>query len=171
MQRGLVQVYTGNGKGKTTAALGLALRASGAGLRVYIGQFIKRGDYSEIIMLRRLGPSIVVRQYGAGCYVKKPSPADCRRAHRGLELLARAMHSGKYDIVIADEINCAIKAGLLANRDVLDFAAGKPAGVELVLTGRDAPCALLRKADLVTEMRKIKHPFDRGMGARRGIEY
>ena len=171
MQRGLIQVYTGDGKGKTTAALGLALRAGGAGLRIYIGQFIKKGDYSEIVMLRRLRPRVTVRQFGAGCYVKRPSPADHRRARRGLKLLARAMQSGRYDLVVADEINCAVKAGLLSNRDVLGLADGKPSGVELVLTGRDAPRALLRKADLVTEMRKIKHPFDRGVGARRGIEF
>lgn len=172
MQRGLVQIYTGDGKGKTTAALGLALRALGAGLKVYLGQFIKKGEFSEIKALRCFQPNITIRQYGAGRFVKgKPSPADIRCAKRGLADLRRALLSKKYDLVIADEINCAVKAGLITVKEVLLLIDKKPSAVELVLTGRSASRQIMNKADLITEMRKIRHPFDRGEGGRKGIEY
>jgi len=171
MQHGLIQIYTGDGKGKTTAALGLALRAAGAGLKVYLGQFIKKGEFSEIKALRRLKPKIIVCQYGGGRFVKgKPSAADIRCAKKGLATLRKAMLSGKYDLVIADEINCAVNAGLIAAKEVLLLIATKPAGVELVLTGRNAPRQIMKRADLITEMRKIRHPFDRGQPGRMGIE-
>ena len=172
MRRGLVQIYTGNGKGKTTAALGLALRAFGAGLKIYLGQFIKKGLFSEIKALRRFHPDIIIRQYGNGRFVKgKPSPADIRCGQKGLSDLNRVMISGKYDLVIADEIICAVNAGLITAREVLRLIAKKPPDVELVLTGRNAPNQIMKQADLITEMKKIKHPFDKGLGGRKGIEY
>jgi len=172
MQRGLVQLYTGDGKGKTTAALGLALRALGAGLKVYLGQFIKKGPFSEIKALRRFRPNIIIRQYGSGCFVKgKPAPADIRRARKGLNDLSRAMIGGIYDVVIADEIICAVNAGLVTVKEVLRLVDQKPPDVELVLTGRNAPNRIIKRADLVTEMRKIRHPFDKGFSARKGIEF
>jgi cob(I)alamin adenosyltransferase len=172
MQRGLVQIYTGNGKGKTTAALGLALRAVGGGLKVYLGQFIKKGSTCEIKALRRFYPDIIVRQYGRGCFIKgKPSPADILSAQMGLKDMNRAMCCGKYDLVIADEIICALNAGLVSTKDILQLIGKKPVPVELVLTGRDAPASIIKRADLVTEMRKVRHPFDRGFSARKGIEY
>ncbi|MFA7158714.1 MAG: cob(I)yrinic acid a,c-diamide adenosyltransferase [Kiritimatiellia bacterium] len=172
MQRGIVQVYTGDGKGKTTAALGLALRAAGAGLKIYLGQFIKKGATSEILALRRLHPAIAVRQYGRGCFVRgKPAPGDIRAARKGLASLQRAMLGRKYDLVIGDEILCAITAGLLTTGSVLRLITRKPSSVELVLTGRNAPAGVVRRADLVTEMRPVKHPFARGLPARKGIEF
>lgn len=172
MQRGLIQIYTGDGKGKTTAALGLALRALGAGLKVYLGQFIKKGEFSEIRALRRLEPDIVIRQYGSGRFIKdRPSPADIRNAKKRLADLIRVMRSGKYDVIIADEILCAGSCGLLSLNEVKRLLDKKPAGVELVLTGRNAPRQIINKADLVTEMRKVRHPFDRGLAARKGIEF
>ena len=172
MQRGLVQIYTGDGKGKTTAALGLALRALGAGMKVYLGQFIKNGNYSEIKALRRFHPDVIVRQYGSGCFVRgKPAHTDIIKARKGLADLLREMKSEKYDLVIADEIFCAMKAGLVKISGISALIAEKPCSVELVLTGRDAPRRIMPHADLVTEMRKIKHPFDRGEKARRGIEF
>ncbi|MDO9543263.1 MAG: cob(I)yrinic acid a,c-diamide adenosyltransferase [Kiritimatiellia bacterium] len=172
MQRGLVQIYTGAGKGKTTAALGLALRALGAGLKVYLGQFIKKGEFSEIKALRRFKPKIVIRQYGCGRFVRgKPSPADIRNARKGLADLKRAMLGKKYDLVIADEINCAVNAGLISEEKILHLIKKKPPDVELVLTGRNAPSQIMKRADLITEMKKIRHPFDKGEDGRRGIEF
>lgn len=172
MRRGLVQIYTGNGKGKTTAALGLALRALGAGLKIYLGQFIKKGPFSEIKILRRFHPNIIVRQYGSGRFIRgKPNPADIRCAQKGLNDFIRAMISGKYDLVIADEIICTVNAGLISAKDVLCLIDRKPLSVELVLTGRNAPHQIIKRSDLVTEMRKIRHPFDKGVRGRKGIEF
>ena len=172
MQHGLVQIYTGNGKGKTTAALGLALRAFGAGLKVYLCQFIKKGSTGEIKALHRFHPKITVRQYGRGCFIKgQPSPADILSAQKGLKDLNRAVACGKYDLVIADEIICALNAGLISAEDILQLIGKKPSPVELVLTGRNAPDRIIKRADLVTEMRKVRHPFDKGFHARKGIEF
>jgi len=172
MQHGLVQLYTGNGKGKTTAALGLAMRAVGAGLKVYLGQFIKKGSFSEIKALRRFHPDIIVRQYGRGCFVRgKPAAADIRAARQGLKDLQEALTSRKYDLVIGDEIICALNAELISMEDIMKLIVKKPSSVELVLTGRNAPKKIINKTDLVTEMRKVRHPFDKGLSARKGIEY
>ena len=172
MQSGLIQIYTGDGKGKTTAALGLALRASGAGLKIFIGQFIKKGDYSEIRALRRLKPHVVLRQYGRGRFVKgKPSPDDITSARQGLAALTRALVSKKYNVVIADEIFCAVSCRAINKTEVKRLLDKKPSCVELVLTGRNAPASIMKRADLITEMRKIRHPFDRGEPGRRGIEF
>jgi cob(I)alamin adenosyltransferase len=168
---GYVQVYTGEGKGKTTAALGLALRACGAGLRVYLAQFIKQGDYSEVRLLRTRFPELTFCQFGRGCFVKgPPTPADIEAAQAGLKALREAVSGGAFDVVIADELCCACKAGLLTEPDLLDLLQARLPEVELVFTGRDAPPALLDRADLVTEMRAVKHYFARGVNARVGIE-
>lgn len=168
---GYVQVYTGNGKGKTTAALGLALRATGAGLKVYIGQFIKGMQYSEVDILEKNLPEITVEQYGDGCFIKRdPTEEDIKLAEEGLWKLNHAMASGKYDVIIADEANCAVKAKLFPVEKLLDLIDKKPENVELVFTGRDADKRLIDRADLVTEMKPIKHYYDKGIKARKGIE-
>lgn len=172
MKQGYVQIYTGNGKGKTTAALGLTLRAVGAGLKVYIGQFIKKGCTSEIKTLQRRFPDVTVKQYGRGCFIRrKPDPADIQCARRGLAHLRRAITSNRFNLVIADEANGAVAAGLLNIADLLDLIDAKPRGVELVFTGRQAHARLIRRADLVTEMKSVKHYFQRRVPARHGIEY
>ena len=173
MEFGQFQVYTGDGKGKTTAALGLALRASGAGLRVYFGQFLKEGEYGEIRALRRI-PNVTVEQYGSGkgLLLGRDAERDDREcAREGYRRLSDALASGDYDVVIADEINCAMQCGLLVEQDLLDLADRRPEDTELVYTGRGATEALLKKADLATEMRLIKHYFqDKQLPAREGIE-
>jgi cob(I)alamin adenosyltransferase len=169
--KGYIQVYTGDGKCKTTAALGLAVRAVGAGLRVYLGQFIKRGEFSEIRILRERFPEVTVEQFGCGGFIRgKPTPEDCAAARRGLECLRAALRGGQYDLVIADEANTAVGAGVLTEDELLALAAGKPAAVELVFTGRGAGTRLQDRADLVTEMRCVKHYYAAGVPARPGIE-
>ncbi|MGB7297075.1 MAG: cob(I)yrinic acid a,c-diamide adenosyltransferase [Candidatus Aminicenantales bacterium] len=171
--KGYIQVYTGNGKGKTTAALGLALRAAGCGLRTYIGQFLKGQAYGELKAVRKLAPWITIEQYGRKGFIhvtENPDEEDVRRARAGLEKCLRAMLSGRYAIVVLDEVNVALYFGLFGVKDVLDLLDQKPAGVELVLTGRYAPPALLKRADLVTEMKEKKHYYARGVRARAGIE-
>ena len=169
--QGFVQVYTGDGKGKTTAALGLALRAAGAGLRVYFGQFIKNADYSEIKALARFADCITVRQFGRGCFLlTEPAPEDRAAARRGLDNVRQALVSGDYDLVIADEANVAVALGLIEANDLVSLIDRRPEQVELVLTGRGAPDAVLARADLVTEMRCVRHYYDRGVLARQGIE-
>jgi cob(I)alamin adenosyltransferase len=169
--KGYVQVYTGEGKGKTTAALGLSLRAAGAGLRVYIGQFIKSGDYSEIKALRRFSDQITIEQFGLGRFIKgKPHPEDIQAAARGLDRVREVLISGDYDVVILEEASVAAKVGLIAVEDLLDLIAGKPDDKELVITGRDAAPEVIEKADLVTEMKAVKHYYEKGVPARTGIE-
>ena len=169
--QGFVQVYTGDGKGKTTAALGLALRAAGAGLRVYFGQFIKNADYSEIKALARFADCITVRQFGRGCFLlTEPAPEDRAAARRALDAIGLAIVSGDYDLVIADEANVAVALGLIEPDDLVALIDQRPEQVELVLTGRGAPDAVLARADLVTEMRCVRHYYDRGVLARPGIE-
>ena len=172
MNKGYVQIYTGNGKGKTTAALGLALRAVGAGCKVYLGQFIKKGSFSEIKILRQRFPEITVRQYGRGNFIRgTPTPKDLSHARRGLAALHTALTSNKYDIVIADEANYAVACGLLKVDDLLHLIEIKPAGVELIFNGGNAHPRLIRRADLVTRMTAVKHYFQKQVPARRGIEY
>ena len=168
--KGYVQVYTGNGKGKTTASLGLALRAAGAGLKVFIVQFMKQGMYSEIKALKKFD-NIVVEQYGAGQFVKgKPSDAERANCRQGYERLCRIIESGNHDLVIAEEANIACFCGLLSEEDLLHLIAIKPEHIELVITGRYAPASVMDKADLVTEMTQIKHYYQQGVEARVGIE-
>ncbi len=168
---GYVQVYTGDGKGKTTAALGLAIRAGGHGLRTYIGQFIKGQRYGELEALRD-NPYVTIEQYGEVHHIYEDTVTanDVDRAHRGLELAREAMHSGQYDILVLDEINVAIWFGLIEIEEVLAFLDTRPVDVEVVLTGRRAPQELIDRADLVTEMRLVKHYYEQDVMARRGIE-
>jgi len=169
--KGLVQIYTGNGKGKTTSALGLALRASGAGLKVYVGQFIKSGYYSEIKSLKKLKNNIKVEQYGRGCLIKgKPCKKDIEFAENGLLKAKWILAKKLYDIVILDEIIVACYLKLLKPEDVIELVKSKPERTELVLTGRYARPKLLKLADLVTEMKEIKHYYKKGIRARKGIE-
>jgi cob(I)alamin adenosyltransferase len=171
VKKGYIQVYTGDGKGKTTAALGLILRASGAGLRVYLGQFIKGRRTNEIKTLKARFPNVTVRQYGRGGFIRgKPSPEHVKAARKGLAQLRRAMLSRRYDLVIADEANVAVALGLLPAPSLLDLMDEKPESVELVVTGRKADRRVVARADLVTEMREIKHYFRQGVPARPGIE-
>jgi cob(I)alamin adenosyltransferase len=171
--QGYIQVYTGNGKGKTTAALGLALRAAGHGLKTYIGQFLKGQAYGELAAVRRLAPLITIEQFGRSGFIhvtENPEDEDIERARRGLEKCLRAMLSGKFRLVVLDEICVALHFRLLSEKDVHDFLAQKPRDVEVVLTGRYAPPTLLRRADLVTEMKEKKHYYAKGVRARAGIE-
>jgi cob(I)alamin adenosyltransferase len=165
-----VQVFTGDGKGKTTAAMGLAIRAAGAGLRVFIGQFMKPVPTSECRSLAQL-PSITVRQYGLMNYiVGHANENDIRNAHAGLAEIRQFIQSGEYDVVILDEANVACYFGALTVDDVLGLIDEKPAHVELVLTGRRAHPRILERADLVTEMMPVRHYYNAGVLSRRGIE-
>jgi cob(I)alamin adenosyltransferase len=169
--KGYVQVYTGDGKGKTTAAIGLAVRAVGAGLKVFIGQFVKGMDYSELKALERFAPQLLVRQYGRKSFVhNKPTDEDFRLAREGYEDIRRAINSQQYDVVILDEANIAVYFSLLTVDDLLALIDGKPDAVELVFTGRKADPRLLERADLVTEMKEVKHYYQKGIVARDGIE-
>jgi cob(I)alamin adenosyltransferase len=170
--QGLVQVYTGSGKGKTTAALGLAVRAAGQGLRVHIVQFMKGVPYGELSALACL-PNITIKQFGHPEWVdpKAVTPEDCARAEEALADGTEAMLSGQYDLVILDEVNVAVAWGLLPVEKVVEMITTRPANVELVLTGRGARPEIVDLADLVTEMREIKHPYQKGMTSRRGIEF
>lgn len=167
----MIQVYTGDGKGKTTAAVGLAIRAHGQGLRVAFLQFLKtERENGEARVLRQLG--ILCRQYGSGRWLinREPDPEELALAAQGLADAEWAVAAG-YQVVILDEISHAVNLGLLPEEKVRSLAAQLPPDVELVLTGRDMPEALRRMADLLTEMRAVKHPYTQGIGARRGIEY
>jgi cob(I)alamin adenosyltransferase len=171
--RGYVQVYTGNGKGKTTAALGLALRAAGWGYRTYIGQFLKGQSYGELRSVEALVPSITIEQFGRRGFVhvdRDPEEEDFRRAREGLDKCRRALLSGDYDLVVLDEVSVAVHFKLLSEEAILDLIEHKPEAVELVLTGRFAPASWLEKADLVTEMTEVKHYYNCGVRAREGIE-
>ena len=171
MNRGFVQVYTGDGKGKTTAAVGLAVRAAGHGIATYIGQFMKGQPYGELTALRD-HPQITIEQYGsAECRrLDEVTDEDRSRAREGLETAREAMVSKRYGIVVLDEVNVAVWFGLLTEADLLEFLAQRPDDVELVLTGRRAPPGIVQKADLVTECLPIKHYHSRGILARDGIE-
>jgi cob(I)alamin adenosyltransferase len=170
MTQGFIQVYTGNGKGKTTAALGLALRAAGAGKKVFIAQFVKGMHYSELNILPTL-PGITVKQYGRKCFIReKPVQEDYLLARSGLEECAGILLSGEYDIVILDEANIALYYGLFSIEELKSVIVKRASHTELVITGRYAPPALIEMADLVTEMKEIKHYYTRGVEARLGIE-
>jgi cob(I)alamin adenosyltransferase len=171
--KGQIQIYTGNGKGKTTAALGLALRAAGRGYRTYFGQFLKARPSGERAAARKLGGLITFATFGRPGLLRmkgRPEPEDVRWAERGLDLCRKAMLSGRYDIVVLDEINVALYFGLLGLADVLAFLDEQPPTVEIILTGRRAPAALIRRAELVSEIKDIKHYFSAGVPARHGIE-
>jgi cob(I)alamin adenosyltransferase len=173
MELGLVQVYTGDGKGKTTAAVGLAMRAIGKGLKVFMVQFLKGRNYGELETAKRLSDRFEVVQSGLDTFVKKgePSEEDLRLAHEGLEIARKAIMSGEYDIVILDEVNVAIELGVLTVDEVLPLIDERPQGVELVLTGRSAPEEFSERADIITEMKCVRHCFDKGVPMREGIEF
>jgi cob(I)alamin adenosyltransferase len=169
--RGLTQVYTGDGKGKTTAALGLAMRAAGQGKKVIIIQFMK-GDPScgEHIFISRYHPFEIVQLNTGNCF-SQPWEELHSVSQKTLAYAKQALTSADYDMVILDEVFAATSLGLITTPEVLDLIGKRPDAVELVLTGRNAPREVIQQADLVTEMVMIKHPFAKGIGARKGIEY
>ena len=172
MKQGYLQIYTGNGKGKTTAAMGLALRAAGAGLQVYIGQFVKDMKYSEVRLMEQVLPQITIELLGKGCFIDRPpEEGDRQAAQEGLDHVARLMKSGQYDVMILDEISIAIVCGLIPEENVLALIDRRPQEMELVLTGRYMPSSLMEKADLITEMQEVRHYYtEQGVLARDGIE-
>lgn len=168
--KGYTQVYTGNGKGKTTCALGLSLRAVCNGMKVYFGQFLKGTKYSELKAPQYL-PNFVIEQFGKeGFIMGNPTPADIKLGSDAMDKIESVVMSGEYDIVVLDEVCGSIALGVVELDRVLKLIDDKPEHVELVMTGRYAPKELIEKADLVTDMTKIKHYFDEGVQAREGIE-
>ena len=170
--RGYVHIYTGDGKGKTTAAIGLAVRAAGHDCWTYIGQFMKGQKYGELTALAEL-PQVTVEQYGDEGCIRKENVTEVHVSHAvaGLARAREAMLSGKYDIIVLDEVNVALWFGLLTEDAVLSLIDERPPLVELVLTGRRAPQSLVVRADLVTEMKEVKHYYQDGVVARKGIEH
>lgn len=172
MEQGYVQVYTGNGKGKTTAAVGLAMRAAAAGMHVCFYQFMKHGPTGELDAFRVFGDRIVAEQFGTGDELSAPDPeADARAAQRGLAAAREAVLGGTFDVVVLDEASMADSLGYFEPNALVDLALERPDTVELVITGRGASNTLMAVADLVTEMREVKHYYEEGVLARRGIEF
>ncbi|MCF8000528.1 MAG: cob(I)yrinic acid a,c-diamide adenosyltransferase [Halanaerobiales bacterium] len=170
MDKGYVQVYTGNGKGKTTASLGLALRAVCAGKKVYMGQFVKDIRYSEAKAGQYL-PGFKIEQFGQGCFFDRdPNKKDIDAAEKGLAKIEGILKEGKYDIVILDEINIAVYYNLLSPTKVIEVIEKRKPEIEVILTGRYASEIIIKHADLVTEMKEIKHYYENGVKARNGIE-
>lgn len=173
LEKGLVQVYTGNGKGKTSAAFGAALRAIGRGLKVYVIQFIKGGfDYGELHSIKSL-PNLKLAAFGRGRFITetRPPEEDIKLAHEGFKLARKVVSGGEYDMVVLDEINVALHLKMISLNDVIQLVKKRPKHVELILTGRNAPAEIVEVADLVTEMKEIKHPYADGVPPRKGIEY
>jgi cob(I)alamin adenosyltransferase len=171
--RGLLQVYTGDGKGKTTCALGLAFRAVGQGFKVFMVQFLKGRETGEARAAARLAPEMTLRVTGRPGWVKRraPAPEDLARVRAAWELARSVIAAGEHDLVILDEINLALDHGFLPLEETLAVLRQRPPGVEVVLTGRRAPRELMELADLVTEMHPVKHYYQAGVRARRGIEW
>ena len=172
-RKGLVQVYTGNGKGKTTAAFGQALRAVGQGFRVCVIQFMKGRKYGEFLAAERYLPNLTVRLSGLDSFVMRdnPAPLDIELAKQGLALAREAVASGDYEMVILDEINVAVDFKLIPVADVIDLIRTRPPAVDLILTGRYAPPEIIALADTVSEIREVKHHYNAGIKDRAGIEY
>ena len=173
LKQGFVQIYTGNGKGKSTAAIGQAVRAAGFGLKTYIAQFMKEYPYNELVSLRHLSQWIAVEQFGGDEFVYKkelPGKIELEKASRGLQTARKEMLSGKFDIIILDEAIVAIYFKLIDTKDLIEFIKSKPENVELIFTGRYCPEELIELADLVTEMKEVKHYYQKGITSRRGIE-
>lgn len=172
--KGLVSIVTGNGKGKTTSAIGSIVRASGHGLQVYVIFFAKGGNFKhgEFQVLNNI-PNVTMASYGQRGWLTEgdPKPEHKEKAQQAFAAVREAMLSGKYDLVVMDEINIAISGGLIDLEDVVKLIEDKPAQVELILTGRNANPKLVRLADLVSEILMIKHPFNEGIKARKGIDY
>lgn len=171
MKKGYLQVYTGNGKGKTTAAIGLAIRAAGAGLKVYFGQFIKQMEYSEVNILKNI-EGITWELYGTnGCIFNRPvNEQDMQGVEFGMKRAGEVIISGEFDVVILDEIFIPLSLGMIVENDINELVSLKPAYLELVLTGRYAPEYIIETADLVTEMKEVKHYYEQGVKSRKGIE-
>ncbi|MFW6389434.1 MAG: cob(I)yrinic acid a,c-diamide adenosyltransferase [Marinilabiliaceae bacterium] len=168
----MVHIYTGNGKGKTTAALGLALRAAGSGKKVFFGQFVKGMAYSEVSIINEKLPEIDHQLFGQKCFIKRdPKEEDFEAAREGLEKVRALIKEKKYDLMVLDEINIALYYKLIHLEEVTELLDNFPEETELVLTGRYAPEELIEKADLVTEMKEIKHYFKQDIKARKGIEF
>lgn len=174
LKKGYIQVYTGNGKGKTTAALGLALRAVGHGYKVFMLQFMKGSkEYGELQAAEKYLPNFIIMQSGLETFVSKenPSKKDIELARKGLDIAKKVVSEGHYDLVILDEINVALDFKLFPLEDVLSLIKSKPGHVELILTGRYAPREILETADLVSEVTLVNHPYYHGVEARQGIEF
>ncbi len=171
MQKGYIQIYTGDGRGKTTAALGLALRAAGAGLKVFIAQFIKNQKCSEHTALERFKDLITLKQYGTGFINGKPKSEDYEIILQGFKEVTDVLKSGFFDLVILDEINLAVYLGIIPENELISVLQKKAPNIEVVLTGRYASQRLIEIADLVTEMKEVKHYYTKGVQARKGIEY
>jgi len=171
--RGLVLVHTGNGKGKTTAAFGQALRAVGQGLRVCVIQFMKGRKYGEFLAAERYLPNLTIHLSGLDSFVMrdKPAPVDIELARKGLDMAREAVSSGNYDMVILDEINVAVDFKLIPLEEVINLIRNKPAALDLVLTGRYAAPEIMELADTVSEVREVKHHYNAGIKDRAGIEY
>jgi len=173
LERGLVQVYTGNGKGKTSAAFGAALRAAGRGLKVYVIQFIKGGfDYGELHIAEKI-PNLKLNAFGRGKFITETPPAqeDVHFAREAFDLARKVVEGGEYDMVVLDEINVVVNLKMVSMDEVVQLIKKKPNHVELILTGRYAAAQIIEVADLVTEMKEIKHPYAKGVPPRKGIEY
>jgi cob(I)alamin adenosyltransferase len=171
--RGIVMVITGNGKGKTTAAIGQALRALGHGKKVFMIQFMKGKKYGEVLAAEKCLPGFTIRQSGLDSFVMRESPApiDIELAKEGLKLAGQAVASGEYDLVILDEINVALDFKLLPLAEVVAMITGKPATVDLILTGRYAPPEIIDLADTVSDIQEIRHHYTGGVKERAGMEY
>ncbi len=173
MKQGYIQIYTGNGKGKTTAAVGQLIRAAGHGLRCCLIQFMKDYPYGEIQALKRYSELIAIHRFGNDAFVLKkqaPDKGDLQTAGEGLAFASEIVSSEKYDIVVLDEICVAIYFKLVTTGQVLDLLDHRSPAVELILTGRYCPDELIERADLVTEMKEVRHYFQKGVQARKGIE-
>ena len=170
MEQGYVHVYTGNGKGKTTAAMGLAVRALCAGKSVYVGQFVKSMKYNET-KIEPMFPKLKIEQLGTGCFIfRDPSEEDIRMAQEGLERCDKILSEGSYDVVVLDELNIALYFRLVTTEDVIRIIKNRKPSVEVIVTGRYAPDELIDIADLVTEMKEIKHYYTKGVLSRDGID-
>lgn len=170
-ERGFVHVYTGDGKGKTTAALGLALRAAGAGWKVFIGQFAKGMTYSELGIFGRLSDLVTIRQFGRSCFIqRKPERADLDGAEQGLAECKEVLLAGNHRLVVLDEANVAVALGLFPVEALLQLIRLRTDPTELVITGRWANSRVIERADLVTEMQEVKHYYRKGVVARVGVE-
>ena len=167
----MIHVYTGNGKGKTTAALGLAIRAAGAGFGVYIAQFAKGRNYCELKALKKF-PNIRCEQFGTTCFIRrKPVRKDVELAQKAMARIGKALKSSRYKLVVMDEANIALSLGLIKLSQLKQLLKRAPKTKEIVITGRYAPREIIRLADLVSEVREIKHYYHKGIKARRGIEF
>ena len=171
--KGLVIVITGNGKGKTTAAFGQALRAVGQGYKVFVQQFMKGRKYGEFIAAEKYIPHLTIRMSGLDSFVMRDNPAaiDIELAQKGLDTAKKAIKSGKYDMIILDEINVALDFKLIALTEVIELIKNKPASIDLILTGRYAPPEIIELADTVSEVQEVKHHYKAGIKDRAGIEY